>query len=91
MLTTPIYCVIVNDQLGSLPICLKTKAFGWVLLRSGFLISSWRLLKNKKKTAKGVTRINFSKIFNFSEFQNSKFQNSKTNHKNLSLIPFSLN
>lgn len=91
MLTTPIYWVIVNDRLGSLSICLKTKAFGWVLLRSGCLIRSWRLLKNKKKTAKSVTKINVSKIFNFSEFQNSKFQNSKINHKNLSLIPFSLN
>ena len=46
------YLTTVNDRLSALGAYLKTKAFGWELVRTGCLIRSGRLLKKSKKKKK---------------------------------------
>ena len=56
------YRKCVNDQFNAPSAYLKTKAFGWVLVRTGHLIKPGRLSKIKQiKTARGVRQINFSR------------------------------
>ena len=53
----------VNDRLSA----LGAYAFGWTLVRTGYLIGSGRLVKNKKiKITKRVRQVHFSQKSQYS-------------------------